>query len=70
MNGVDLKIARVRSGVRQYRLAAALGVPSTVVWQLESGRRPLSPELADTISQTIKQLAEQEPQKAGGVRSA
>ncbi len=70
MNGIDLKIARVRSGVRQYKLAAALGVPSTVVWQIESGRRTLSPELADTISKTIKELAGQAPRGVDGARAA
>jgi DNA-binding transcriptional regulator YiaG len=39
-----LKLERIRYGVRQYQLAAALGVPQTTVCAWENGRRPMTPE--------------------------
>ena len=37
----DLKIQRIRLGVPQYRLAAAIGVPQTTVCAWENRRRPM-----------------------------
>ena len=39
-----LKLERIRCGVRQYQLAAALGVPQTTVCAWENGRRLMTPE--------------------------
>ena len=56
MTGIELKLERVRLGLRQWRVAAALGVPATVVWQIESGRRPLSDREADRILSVLHRL--------------
>ena len=70
MNGTDLKIERVRVGLKQYRLAQALGVPPTVVWQIESGRRPVTPERAAEILSAIKDLADRPSPGAGHEQAA
>ncbi len=57
MIGTDLKLERTRHGVRQYRLAQALGVPSTTIWAIESNRKPVAPDLAAVITETIRALA-------------
>lgn len=57
MNGTDLKIERVRRGLRQFMVAAALGWPPTTLWSIEAGRRPVSPEEAERIMQAIRKLS-------------
>lgn len=39
-----LKLERIRHGVRQFQLAAALGVPQITMCAWENGRRPMTPE--------------------------
>ena len=46
MNGLDLKVLRIRSGLRQYELAARLGLSPSHLSLVENGRRPLEPGLA------------------------
>lgn len=46
MNGLDLKVLRIRSGLRQYQLAARLGMNASRLSLVENGRLPLRPELA------------------------
>ena len=65
MTGLDLKVERTRLGLKQYRLAAALGVPPTIVWQIESGRRPVSADQANSILRTMRDLAAQEQSRPG-----
>jgi transcriptional regulator with XRE-family HTH domain len=43
---IDLKVLRVRSGVRQYELAAQLGMNLSGLRMAENGRVPLTPDLA------------------------
>ena len=57
MNGTDLKIERVRRGLRQYKVAAALDWPQTTLCNIESGRRTVSPEEAERIMNAIRQLS-------------
>ena len=57
MDGMDLKVERVRLGLRQYRVAQALGVPATTIWQIESGRRHIPREQAIAIANTMRRLA-------------
>ena len=52
-NGFDLKVARLKAGIRQYDLAARLGISPTQLCEIELGRRPLTPEIAEQIKQTI-----------------
>jgi DNA-binding transcriptional regulator YdaS (Cro superfamily) len=56
-SGLDLKLARIRTGQRQYRVAQRLGIPASLLCDYENGRRPLSPERAETILRAIQDLA-------------
>jgi transcriptional regulator with XRE-family HTH domain len=46
VNGLDLKVLRIRSGLRQYELAARLGMNPSRLSLVENGRLPLRAELA------------------------
>ena len=46
MKGIDLKVLRIRSGVRQYELAAQLGMNPSRLSLVENGRVPLEPDVA------------------------
>lgn len=54
--GMDLKVARIRAGIKQYELASYLGLPQTTVCDLENGRRSLSPEKVASITDAIQTL--------------
>ena len=49
MDGIDLVTLRLRAGLRQYQLAARLGVTQTMVCDLERGRRTITPEIEQQI---------------------
>ena len=52
--GVELKIARIRAGLRQYQVAASVGILPNRLSEIEAGRRRPSPELLDRILRVIK----------------
>jgi transcriptional regulator with XRE-family HTH domain len=54
VKGIDLKIARLKAGLRQYELAAQLGIPQSRLSEIESGRRYATPEI---IQELFKILA-------------
>ncbi len=56
-SGIDLKLLRVRSGLRQYAVAQRLGIPPSTLCAIENGRRPLVPEQADRIATAIHAMA-------------
>ena len=51
--GLELKIARLRAGLKQYELAAKVGIAPTQLCEIETGRRELSPELLERIIRVI-----------------
>lgn len=51
---LDVKIARIKAGLKQYELAAKVGIAPTQLCEFERGRRELSPELLRRILQVIK----------------
>jgi DNA-binding XRE family transcriptional regulator len=53
----ELKIQRVRLGIPQYRLAAAIGVPQTTVCAWENGRRPMTVEQERLALEALRSLA-------------
>jgi transcriptional regulator with XRE-family HTH domain len=59
MDRFDLLNLRLRAGLRQYQLAALLGVTQTWLCDLERGRRPLTPDMQERICQAIAYAAEQ-----------
>ena len=60
MIGLELKIERTKLGIRQYRLAQQLAVPPTTIWQIESGRRSVTPEEITRIHAAMRALAQQD----------
>jgi transcriptional regulator with XRE-family HTH domain len=66
MTGLDLKIARIRANLKQYRVAAALGVSQTVLSQIENDQRVVTPERLEQIAQTIRDLALPHVSEVGG----
>jgi len=67
MDGYGLVLARLRAGLRQYQLAQLLGVPPTVISNLERGLNPITPEIEREISAAIKQ-AQGRPVASGLIR--
>ena len=51
MDGLDLKMARLRAGVRGYELARHVGMTETMLSRIETGRRVADPdELARLVA--------------------
>lgn len=51
--GLAIKIARLRSGMRQYELATKLGIPQGRLSEMESGRREIPPEILQQIDEIL-----------------
>lgn len=54
MQGIEIKVARILAGLKQYEVAARLGISQNQLSQIELGRREPSPELLERILQVIK----------------
>lgn len=54
MNGFDLKIMRIRAGLRQYEVATKVGILPSRLCEIEAGRRKVSGELSDRIVKAIE----------------
>ncbi len=52
--GVEIKIARIRAGLRQYFVATSVGILPNRLSEIEAGRRRPSPELLERILSIIK----------------
>ena len=57
MQGLELKVQRVRAKVTQAQVAALLGVSQTVVWAIESGKGPLADVEAAAVLRAIELAA-------------
>jgi DNA-binding transcriptional regulator YiaG len=64
--GSELKVERIRRGVRQYRLAAALQVPQTTLCAWENGRRPMTSEQERAALDALHTLAAMEQKASVG----
>ena len=53
MQGIDLKIARIKAGKKQYEVAAELGICPTKLSRIELGKDPVCPKLAERILAAI-----------------
>lgn len=52
--GLQLKILRLKAGIRQYELAARLAIHPSKLSEIESGRRTPSPDLLERLMQIVK----------------
>jgi transcriptional regulator with XRE-family HTH domain len=55
MDGLEIKIARLRAGLKQYELAAKVGITQTKLSEIECGRLQPSPELLQRVLQVIEE---------------
>jgi transcriptional regulator with XRE-family HTH domain len=53
--GVELKITRLRAGLKQYELAAKVGITQTKLSEIECGRLQPSPELLQRVLEAIEE---------------
>jgi len=53
VDGIEIKIARIRAGVRAYELAHRVGLSESALSRIETGRKQASPELAERISEAL-----------------
>jgi transcriptional regulator with XRE-family HTH domain len=54
ISGLELKIVRLRAGLKQYELAAKVGIAPTQLCEIETGRREPALELLERILRVIK----------------
>lgn len=67
MEGIDLKILRIRAGIKQYELAALVGCTPERLSEYESGRRRPRPERLKRIIELIERnSSNQSPDQEGG----
>jgi len=55
VKGLDIKIARLKAGFRQYDVAARLGIPPSRLSEIESGRRQPSDVLLKRLLEMFDQ---------------
>ena len=56
-DGMQLKLLRVRAGLRQYRVAQELGMPPSTLSDYENGRKPIPPRQGQRILEAIDHLS-------------
>ena len=61
LDGLEMKIARLRAGLKQYEVAAMLGISQNQLSQIELGRYSPSPEVFQRILEVIKEAEGGEP---------
>lgn len=66
MNKFDVTLMRLKAGLKQYELAQLLGVPQTIICDLERGRRPITPEIEKWIREAINEAKEGNVTASGG----
>jgi putative transcriptional regulator len=55
--GIELKLLRVRAGLRQYRVAQELGIPPSTLCDYENGRKSVSSRQGQRILDAIDRLS-------------
>ena len=55
VDSMELKLMRLRSGLKQYQVAAAVGIAPCRLSEIETGRRDPSPELLNRIVKALEE---------------
>ena len=55
MDRFQLVVIRLKGGLKQYELAQLLGVPPTIICDLERGRRLITPEIEKRVKEAINE---------------
>ena len=66
ISALDLKIARIKAGLRQYQVASQVHIAPNRLSEIESGRREPTPKLLRSILHVIRvqsQTNSQRPQR-------
>lgn len=56
-SGLELKLRRIRLGLKQYAVANRAGMSQTALCLMESGRAELSPEKVDVVLRAMDEMA-------------
>ena len=70
MTGLDIKIERIRAGVRQYHVAGALRISQTTLSQIENGQKPVTQERLSEIAKVIRDLSPRDRREVPNGRAA
>ena len=54
ISGLDLKLARIRAGLKQYEVASKVGIGPTQLSEIETGRREPLPQLLQRILKVLR----------------
>jgi DNA-binding transcriptional regulator YiaG len=54
---MELKLLRIRAGLRQYRVAQELGIPPATLCDWENGRKPIPARQGQRILAVIDRLS-------------
>jgi transcriptional regulator with XRE-family HTH domain len=65
MDPVELKLLRIRRRLRQYQVAAAVGIAPCRLSEIETGRREPSPELLGRILKVIEEKESVQSEQPG-----
>ena len=57
MQGIDLKVMRIRAGIKQYKLAAVLDLPQSQLSDLENGKALLTEALSKRILSGLRHMS-------------
>jgi transcriptional regulator with XRE-family HTH domain len=53
VNGIEIKIARIRAGLRGYELAQRVGLSESALSRIETGRKQPTADLEARISEAL-----------------
>lgn len=56
MDGLDLKLGRVRVGLTQWQLATKAGIHPSRLSEMETGKRPVEDVVVEALAQELAQV--------------
>ena len=62
MDGLDLKLMRVRAGITQYELAKRSGIHPARISEMERGQRPITEAVVDALSHEMSGVGRERPE--------
>ena len=69
MNGIDLKITRVRAGLTLWDVGQLVGLHAARISEMERGRRPISEAVVQVLDKWLFEEAEIQPKVHAGSSS-
>lgn len=64
-NQYDLIVMRLKAGLKQYEIAAVMGISPTIICDIERGRRSITPEIVKHIREAINEAKNRKTIVAG-----